>query len=419
LEYAGRLDTQVKVRGFRIEPGEIESVLSGHPQVGQAAVVVRDGRLVAYVVPGDPVHTAPEPAVLRQYAAERMPDYLVPPAYVVVDRLPRTTNGKLDRAALPAPDHAALTTGRPPRDRREAVLCGMFADLLGVETVGIDDDFFSLGGHSLLVGRLIGRIRTEFGVKLGIRAVFEAPTVATLAPRLTTEADESAYEPLLPLRTNGSGPPLFCVAPATGLAWAYAGLLARLPDQPLYGLQLVGADRHTGVAELAADLVRHIRSVQRTGPYHLLGASFGGLVAHEVAAQLEEDGHRVEVLALLDAYPFPESMRDQQAPTEDEFARHVPDAAGFGAFDRLYRTYAHCARIGSVWTPRHTSAAVVLFAATEERAPDWPGPDSWRSHVDGLDVRPVAATHHGMTEAAALDVVGAVLAGRTGLRRAS
>jgi thioesterase domain-containing protein len=416
LEFLGRADDQVKVRGFRIEPGEIESVLSGHAQVAQCAVVVRDGRLVAYVVPGD---TAPEPAVLRQYAAERMPDYLVPPAYVVVDRLPRTTNGKLDRAALPAPDPAALTTGRPPRDRRETVLCGMFAELLGVEAVGIDDDFFSLGGHSLLVGRLIGRIRTEFGVKLGIRTVFEAPTVATLAPRLSTEADESAYGTLLPLRTTGSRPPLFCVAPATGLAWAYAGLLTRLPDQPLYGLQLVGADRHPGVAELAADLVRHIESVQPSGPYHLLGASFGGLVAHEVAAQLAERGHRVELLALLDSYPFPEYMRDRPAPTEDEFAAHVPDAAGLGAFDRLYRTYAHCARVGAVWTPRHVAIDALLFAATEDRSPEWPGPDSWKSHVDGLDVLPVAATHHGMTGPAALDVVGAVLADRTGLRRAS
>ena len=416
LEFLGRADDQVKVRGFRIEPGEIESVLAGHAQVAQCAVVVRDGRLVAYVVPGD---TAPEPAVLRQYAAERMPDYLVPPAYVVVDRLPRTTNGKLDRAALPAPDPAALTTGRPPRDRRETVLCGMFAELLGVEAVGIDDDFFSLGGHSLLVGRLIGRIRTEFGVKLGIRTVFEAPTVATLAPRLSTEADESAYGTLLPLRTTGSRPPLFCVAPATGLAWAYAGLLTRLPDQPLYGLQLVGADRHPGVAELAADLVRHIESVQPSGTYHLLGASFGGLVAHEVAAQLAERGHRVEVLALLDSYPFPEYMRDRPAPTEDEFATHVPDAAGLGAFDRLYRTYAHCARVGAVWTPRHVAIDALLFAATEDRSPEWPGPDSWKSHVDGLDVLPVAATHHGMTGPTALDVVGAVLADRTGLRRAS
>jgi amino acid adenylation domain-containing protein len=416
LEFLGRADDQVKVRGFRIEPGEIESVLTTHPRVAQAAVVVRDGRLVAYVVPGDAV---PEPAVLRQYAAARMPDYLVPPAYVVVDALPRTVNGKLDRAALPAPDLAALTTGRPPRDRRETVLCGMFAELLGVESVGIDDDFFSLGGHSLLVGRLIGRIRTEFGVKLGIRAVFEAPTVAALAPRLTTQAGESAYETLLPLRTNGSGPPLFCVAPATGLAWAYAGLLTRLPDRPLYGLQLVGAEQHAGVAELAADLVAHLRSVQPAGPYHLLGASFGGLVAHEVAAQLEEQGHRVAVLALLDAFPFPESMRDRPPPTEDEFAAHVPDAAGFGIADRLYRTYAHCARIGSAWTPRRVDTEVVLFAATEDRSPDWPGPDSWESHVDRLDVHHVAATHHGMTEAAALAEVGTVLAGRTTLRRAS
>ncbi|MGB3440624.1 MAG: amino acid adenylation domain-containing protein [Actinophytocola sp.] len=415
LEFLGRADDQVKVRGFRIEPGEVEQVLSGHDSVAQCAVVVRDGRLVAYVVPGE---SAPEPATLRQYAAQRMPDYLVPPAYVVVDRLPRNTNGKLDRAALPAPDPAALTTGRPPRDRREAVLCGMFAELLGIETIGIDDDFFSLGGHSLLVGRLIGRIRAEFGVRLGIRAVFEAPTVATLAPRLTAHVDEGAFDTLLPLRTNGSRPPLFCVSPATGLAWSYAGLLARLPDRPLYGLQLVGADRHAGVAEVAEELVRHIRTVRPSGPYHLLGASFGGLVAHEVAAQLEEQGHEVALLALLDSFPFPAAMRDRPPPTEDEFAAMVPDADGIGAFDRLYRAYTHSARIGASWTPRRVACDVHLFAATRDKPPEWPGPETWESHVDGrMDVYHVAATHHGMTEADALEVVGAVLAGAHGVER--
>jgi amino acid adenylation domain-containing protein len=435
LEFLGRADDQVKIRGFRIEPGEIESVLSGHPGIAQAAVIVREDqpglpRLVAYVVPA-PGAPAPEPAVLRQFAAERMPDYMVPPAFVAMDRLPLTTSGKLDRRALPAPDRGATVAGRTPRDARETALCAMFAELLGLDGVGIDDDFFSLGGHSLLVGRLIGRIRAEFGVRLGIRAVFEAPTVAKLAPKLGaagpsgTDTDTASFDVLLPLRTTGSRPPLFCVAPATGLAWSFAALLANLPDQPVYGLQLVGPPEHATVAELAADHVRRIRELQPAGPYHLLGASFGGLVAHEIAAQLEELGHPVAVVALLDSYPFPAAWRDLPTPGVRELAEGVLGRTGLGDLDgarltAVHRAFTHNSRLGAAWTPRRVGGDVLLFQATEGKSPDWPGPATWSSHVDGtVHVHRVDCTHDGITAAAALTRVGAVLAGDTGLRRAS
>ncbi|WP_394617202.1 amino acid adenylation domain-containing protein [Lentzea sp. JNUCC 0626] len=181
LEYLGRNDDQVKIRGFRIEPGEAETALATHPAVAQVAVVASDDRLVAYVVlaPGLPV---PEASALRAHAAASLPDHLVPPVYVVLDRLPRTVNGKLDRAALPAPD---ITVGsRPPTSERERALCALFAEVLGLPEVGVDDDFFSLGGHSLLVAKLLSRVRAEFGVRLGIRDVFETANVAALAIRL-------------------------------------------------------------------------------------------------------------------------------------------------------------------------------------------------------------------------------------------
>ncbi|MFD8493124.1 amino acid adenylation domain-containing protein [Amycolatopsis sp. NPDC059657] len=184
LEYHGRADEQVKIRGFRIEPGEVEAALSAHPAVSQVAVLARDDRLVAYVVPAGP---APEPAELRRHVADRLPDYLVPPVYVMLDRLPATTNGKLDRAALPSPLITPDIAGRQPGTEQESALCALFAETLGVPAVGVDDDFFALGGHSLLVARLLVGIRSRLGVRLSIRDVFEAPTVSTLAARLNSD----------------------------------------------------------------------------------------------------------------------------------------------------------------------------------------------------------------------------------------
>ncbi|WP_457027864.1 amino acid adenylation domain-containing protein [Kitasatospora sp. P5_F3] len=187
LEFLGRADDQVKIRGFRVEPGEVRTAIGKFPGIGQSAVVVRedqpgDKRLVAYVVTDRPV----DPAAVRAFVAERLPEYMVPSAVVLLDALPMTPTGKLDRRALPAPDHTARAVGRGPRDEREEKLCGLYAEILCLDTVGIDDNFFDLGGHSLLVTRLISRVRSVMSAELTIKAVFEAPTVADLTSRLTT-----------------------------------------------------------------------------------------------------------------------------------------------------------------------------------------------------------------------------------------
>ncbi|MET9610097.1 amino acid adenylation domain-containing protein, partial [Streptomyces sp. NPDC006512] len=200
LDYLGRADDQVKIRGFRIEPGEIEAALLAHPAVAQSAVLVRedrpgDKRLVGYVVPAGTRSDA-DPAELRAHVGATLPDHMVPAAVLVLDAFPVTANGKLDRRALPAPDFAGLSAGRAPRTPRETLLAALFAEVLDLDTVSIDDSFFDLGGHSLLATRLISRIRTEAGAELTVRSLFETPTVAALATTLDGAAD--ARRALLP-----------------------------------------------------------------------------------------------------------------------------------------------------------------------------------------------------------------------------
>jgi len=311
LEFVGRADAQVKIRGYRIEPGEVEAMLSRHADVSHCAVVAReDGpggkRLVAYVV--GRAGAAVRAEELRDYLSEQLPDYMVPAAYVGLSALPLTANGKLDQRALPAPEFAGAAEGRGPRTPQEEMLCGLFAEVLGLERVGIDDNFFALGGHSLLAMRLVRRIQSSMGIQLRIQALFDTQTVAGLTARLGIDSPHDALNVLLPFRAGGSGVPLFCLHPGIGLSWCYAGLMAHLRhDVPIYGVQARGlsdsGELPANFDEVVAECTDCIRRVQLTGPYQLVGFSFGGNLAHAIAARLQQQGQEVALLAILDSYP--------------------------------------------------------------------------------------------------------------------
>ncbi|MGH3854044.1 MAG: amino acid adenylation domain-containing protein, partial [Pseudonocardiaceae bacterium] len=405
LHFAGRADHQVLVRGFRVEPAEIEAVLLSDPDVVQAAVVARDDRmLVGYVVLAAGALSGPEE--LRKHVASALPAHLVPSAVVVLDGFPVSPNGKLDRAALPAP---TFTVGDDrARTPPEEVLRGLFAEVLGVPSVGVRDDFFALGGHSMLAATLISRVREVFGVELGLRTLFAASTVAELAAALDEASPGSDFAVLLPIRAGGDGPPLFCVHPASGLGWSFAGLTQHIdPAHPIYALQSLEAGAST-VHGLAARYVDEIRRVAPHGPYHLVGWSVGGLIAHEIAVLLQSSGERVDLLAVLDSYPLAD--HPMEPPSADRAAEAVRrEASAFQLDDRLVERltsgYIANARAATEFRPGVFRGDLVHFCGTGGL------PVTWSAHVDGeIQVHDVDSAHEEMTRPPALATIGEVLA---------
>jgi thioesterase domain-containing protein/acyl carrier protein len=311
LVFRGRADGQVKVRGFRIEVGEIEAALTHAPGVAQAAVVARslDGetRLRAYVVPraGE---ASPAPAELRRVLAGRLPPYMIPAEFVTLPALPLTASGKLDRAALgEAPGASPEARARPtPATDAERRLAGLFAQVIGIPSPGASESFFDLGGHSLQAVRLMLEIEREFGVTLPVGALFADPTPARLAQRLSAAETAPIQEAIsvVPLAGSGDGRPVFMVH------WLERDLARHLGHtRPVYGLSL-GLGVRPGLSppspddleDLAAHYADEIRRVQPRGPYQLIGHSLGGLVAFEMARRLVASGEAVAFLGLLDSH---------------------------------------------------------------------------------------------------------------------
>ena len=321
IEFIGRIDNQVKIRGFRIELGEIEATLAQHPEVRQAVVIVRsdsteDKRLVAYIV-----SEAEELAgsVLRGFLKSKLPDYMVPSAFVFLEAIPLTANGKVNRRALPAPDTEHLSESAsliPPRSNTELQLSQIWSEVLNVTPVGVTNNFFDLGGHSLLAVRLMARIESQLGIHLPLATLFTEPTIESQANLLNAKSDVRSLSPAVPIQASGEKPPLFCVHPVGGNVLCYAELARHLgKNQPLLGLQSLGLSGEkeplSKIEEMAAIYIEALQEIQPAGPYYLGGWSMGGVVAWEMARQLQEVGQEVALLALIDSYA-PNAMSEKE-----------------------------------------------------------------------------------------------------------
>ena len=344
LIFGGRTDHQVKLRGQRIELGEVESVLRGLREVGDACVIVREDqpgaeRLTAYVTAGAEV---PSEEGLRRQLAQRLPEVMVPADVVVLRSLPVTANGKLDRGRLPRPEGRAV--GEVPLSGAlECAVAEAFGEVLGIEEeLGADADFFHLGGHSLMAVRLARLLEDRVGVRPGLGTLFRNPTVGRLAEELRilgrdrSAGSDQGLEPVLNLLPQEEGgkvlPPLYCVHPAGGIGWCYGALARALhPSRPVFALQADGLDPKaelpSTLSEMARRYVSRVLDVHPGGPVHLAGWSVGGIIAHEMACVLRELGHEVGVVCMLDAYPA-DRWREEPEPTEADALRALMLIAG-------------------------------------------------------------------------------------------
>ncbi|MFH8409943.1 amino acid adenylation domain-containing protein [Streptomyces sp. NPDC018019] len=445
LRFHGRTDDQVKIRGHRVELGEIEAVLTRHEDVGAAAVAVHDRhaddrRLVGYVTPADA-----DLRSVRAHLARHLPDYMTPARLVALDRLPLSANGKLLRDRLPEPDWAGAGDSPPPETLREQLMCELFADVLDLPRVGPGDNFFELGGHSLLAARLTDRVRTVLGLEPTVRNVFEAATPAVLSRLLEDAPPEGPPAHLVPFRASGTAAPVFCVHSLSGISWLYSGLLRHIDrDHPVYGIQAEGpgglGDLPGTVEAMAERYVALLRSVRPSGPYHLVGWSFGGLVAHAMAVRLHELGEPAGALFLVDAIAAtaagPEEPIDDRrvfqvlltaAGLDDDrcaaagldfatvslllrregsvFARFTEDDIG-----RVIAVSRHNDKLARAYRPPFYPGDTTFIEAVAHAPSPVANHELWRPHVGGeLTVGHVNARHHRAMQPQHVDEVGVQL----------
>jgi amino acid adenylation domain-containing protein len=428
IEFAGRTDDQVKIRGYRVELKEIESVLGSYPGVREVVVVAREGiarengpadkHLAAYVVPTrDQTPTGSE---LRTYLKQKLPHYMVPSAFVLLESMPKTPNGKVDRRAMPAPqaaDFAEANEYVAPSSELEANLVKIWCAVLGKEKIGIRDNFFDLGGHSLLAARLMHRIEQTLGQRLPLAALLQAPTVEQFATLLRQEGWSASWSSLVAMRSEGSRAPFFCVHGVGGNVVGFRDLVRHLgPEQPFYALQPQGLDGQrpcvSSVPEMAESYLREIRRVQPEGPYRIGGYSFGGLVAYEMAQQLRAQDQEVSLLALFDTYPGKMESRTSQLRNLTKIP--LKEAAMFlikkGSFvlmtlrKRLELSFLPrplrnvrraCASAAAAYNVEPYAGQVTLFRVKEKSVGSLDDPYAiwWRVAAGGVDLREINGDH--------------------------
>jgi len=466
VKFLGRIDRQVNIRGYRIEPAEVEAVLSGCPGVHKAIVVAREDvpeekRLVGYVAaPGGEV----EANALRQYLRERLPEYMVPAASIIMDELPVRGSGKIDPKDLPRPEMAGGANKYiAPSTEVEKKLAEIWEKLLGAPRVGLNDNFFKLGGHSLLVVQLMVEVQRLFGMNISLRDVFMSPTLAELAAALKRGDLEIRHQNLIPVRPAGTETPLFLVH-ALGGGVDYMVDLAPFinADIPIYGLQATGfgpgEEPLKTIEEMAELYVDGIRQVQPHGPYRVAGWSSGGTIAYEMARRLIEMGEQVGFVGLIDTnYSERKTVDSESGPPEDfdpnfelidvlslildkkdlddviqmaqiyDFETLI-ERGGHIYMDKIAKKYpsVHTLDVSAlrrILRIRHVteiavfnyslarlSVPVWLFEATDTASPSGPG---WRRLLgDTIRVVPVQGTHHTLaTSLENLRPLGAAITG--------
>ncbi len=443
IEFLGRVDHQIKLRGFRIELGEIEATLRQHPDLREAVVLVQqdtsgEKRLVAYAVAEQAILVTADD--LRGFLKQKLPEYMVPSGFVMLDTLPLMLNGKVDRRALPAAGRARPESEKAlvaPRDALELQLTQLWREVLGIGPIGVTDNFFELGGHSLAAVRLFALIEKRLGKRLPLAAVFQGATIEHLAALLRHETEPASQSSLVAIQPDGTERPLFLIHPAGGQVFPYVHLAHRLgPGQPCYGLQAKGVedgqDPHMRIEDMAAHYIEALQIVQPEGPYCLGGWSMGGTVAFEMAQQLHARGQKVALLILLDTrIPTPdEKFADEdfeatlladvvryfglpldpgdllRLPKEEVLAAVleqakkaglVPAEVGVSEARRFVELCKADFRATRNYILRRYPGRITLFKASQELAGTSPDPTlGWGEWAAGVEVHAVPGNHANM-----------------------